>query len=69
MIFLDRTVFILMISRSDIKQENLPRMPEIPRRDKEFSKKVRISVASVPENFRADDNPDIADGEADMAAV
>jgi hypothetical protein len=44
-------------------------MREIPRRDKEFPKKVRISVASVPENFRADDNPDIADGEADMAAV
>jgi hypothetical protein len=44
-------------------------MREIPRRDKEFSKKVRISVASVPENFRADDNPDIADGEADMAAA
>jgi len=58
-----------MISRSDIKQENFPRMPEIPRRDKEFSKKVRVSVASIPENFRADDNPDIADGEADIAAV
>jgi hypothetical protein len=58
-----------MISRSNIKQEIFPRMPEIPRRDKEFPKKVRISVASVPENFRADDNPDIADGEADMAAV
>jgi hypothetical protein len=58
-----------MISRSDIKQENVPRMREIPRRDKEFSKKVRVSVASIRENFRADDNPDIADGGADIAAA
>lgn len=58
-----------MISRSDINQEILPRMREIPRRDKEFSIKVRVSVASAPENFRADDNPDIADGGADTAAA
>jgi hypothetical protein len=56
-----------MISRRHIKQEIILRMREIPRRNKEFSEKVRVSVASVPENFRADDNPDIADGEADMA--
>jgi hypothetical protein len=58
-----------MISRSNIKQEIFPRMREIPRRDKEFPKKVRVSMASVPEKFRADDNPDIADGDAEMAAV